>query len=346
MHDEPRSPTIDLPPDLPPRTETEARHWVERVVSFVAGLAGDLGHDWPHVRVVLTEHFDKAVRAARGDAPNATVTRERVGGRVTGITIYDEDVGATVVVEASVERLSNPLGLVFACWLLAHELGHVMTVHAHATLGIRDVAGLVEDSSVPPGAGLLALDALDEFRADLIAAVWLRQVRVGGDLAVDEMTPAFFFGDYDYAEVVELLPVTTTDVLEVVTNYRLRRIPLEDMWETVRQHFREVLILHAHARAYAAQDGTDTVLTSAAFTDDPVGRRLDQTWHAIVNATQPDGPVPPTESFAEVQRRVAVQGGRAVNDLYGIVGVRPRQNPDGSLFIEVGEPDEPDARAA
>lgn len=91
------------------------------------------------------------------------------------------------------------------------------------------------------------------------------------------------------------------------------------MWVEVRQHFREVLILQAHARAYPIHQ-TNAVLET------PESSIL----QSILDATNPDGLLPLTEDFVCVQRRVAVEGGRAVNALYGIVGVENRQNPDGS----------------
>jgi hypothetical protein len=79
-------------------------------------------------------------------------------------------------------------------------------------------------------------------------------------------------------------------------------------------------------------------LTNPEFQEDAVGQRIETCWQAIQEVLAEGGMFPHADEWEDQQRRLARQGSAAVVELYRTVGVTPKLQPDGSLYVHVTDP--------
>jgi hypothetical protein len=328
---------LDVLAELPARRTAQLEELIAGVNRWLRGVADSLRWRVPPVRVVLTDDFDQAVVSSRPVHIDAEVVRERLGGRVAGKTFFTPNSGCVCIVEVQPDEHDDDLAYPLLVWTIMHELGHALLLQACEDHGDRDLGRLLGDDPTCRQAALTAHHATDEWRCDLLAGMYIKEFLsvTLGDADRQPITAEFLLGDSYGEGAVAHLDMTSEDVLDAVWTYRLTGEGLDELWPRVWQHFDEVLVLQAHARAVVPDS---PALTSPAFTDHPVGSRIDECWAAIVTALSEGGALPHADDWPDRQRRLAIEGGAAVVELYRTIGILPEEQPDGSLYVHVVDP--------
>lgn len=293
----------------------------------------------PGVReIVLAEDLPAAVRGLHGQVQGLEGLQEfdttRLGGVVVGKTMFrNEDFSdAVIVMDAALFRSPSDVARIGEIFLLGHEL-------AHALIGqLRRAHGnpRMESAFLPwETSRWFVRYALEEYKADRIAQMLLAAM---GTVTVDGETRPFRSTDFKFGrdEWVQAAAASVTTIAETIHAYRLGRIDLTTMWQTVEPMAADVLITLAHAQAEADElDDDAPIVTEVVAQDVPPLHRL---WSSLAELGRGWKVLQHAASFHADEVAVLDSGRDALMRFWDEMGLTFRPHGDGH-YITVAAPE-------
>lgn len=333
--------TIVRAPSLQPDTRT----WFRDSARLVFRIYADLRrrNEIPASSIVAVLADDFAAEVEHHQPFGGRFDTARVGGSITVGKNLDQasDASAVVIVlDASFWRDDDPASRMRALVILAHELAHPMLSRASHAAGAMDG---VELPSVTPreGARSGARIMADEYRADRLAEM------VAGELGSIEVAGitrphrTWITSESDYGDALATaLAAAHPGWPDTVDRYRDHQITIEEMWGAIVQAVDQTLTLlfHAQALADAADSGVE-ILALPELRDLPAVRLyLAGSLAPFIELVRVTPPLVHLRETRKVVERFAEVGATAHFEIWRRLGIRPRDLPRPSVYLDVDEP--------
>lgn len=205
--------------------------WLKTVGYLINVVAAERQLPETSFTIVIADDFAGAVSEIEGDTDSAFTT-ERLGGSVVaGKCLEGYQAGHYFLVLDGAAASGVGAADAYLIYLVAHEMTHALLGHARYALGYEMRGQLIKGiADVVPDAAVTACEALEEWRADVLADIVLGQlatVNVGG--GTDPVSGHDLHGD-GYAEGLEaVMDDLHPGLINLVARYRLHRMSLEKM---------------------------------------------------------------------------------------------------------------------
>jgi hypothetical protein len=304
----------------------------ERFTSFMVDLTAEsvqelgLSSD-AHLRVVAAADFNAAVDSiSREFGIVASTPYEAVKHTVQagGITLWSRDARVpmefAIVLNPDTCGGHNGIDLVTRCYILSHEFGHVLIEASRLQDEQRVLSQTIEDQLED-----FARRIIDEVRADRIADSGCRCI-----LRTDEGEPP---------SLCELLGVpllgTTATLLERlclfasehVQIYRVFHTGFENLWPLGSSLVGELATVLAHLVTHYEREERLPELTEKAKTLGGFDAYLAGDWQELLTC------------LTAAERNVGMERlPKILLNIFHRVGLEPEDQPDGTLFVHVHEP--------
>lgn len=302
---------------------------IERIHALVAERAEELSVPPFSLTVVLS--CDMSASIARYGEPGFHA--ERLGGMVAGKTLPQvHDYSNTMVVlDAAAD-----MDVVDIVHLATHEYGHVLQGRLRAAAGTRP-ARPTRDQTPEETAAILAFEAADEFRCDLLSNVVLNTVILDVDGSRRPMHLGDAYGDGYFDALAGILDSRVHPGWpDLVEAYRNWKIDLGAMFGKLVNEADQVLTLIGHAEAVALASGQPPTLDR--FRAHPaVERYLAPMWTPIRRVLEGAAMIPPLAEFGDVDRALQ-DSGRGIVEAWGRLGIQGRLTEDHQVYLDVGDP--------
>lgn len=294
--------------------------------------------------LMLADDFAATVRDnMRIQSDEGEFSPERIGGMVAAKNLPQSDDYSSVIIvfDANHWRVeSDPQGLarVQQILLLAHEMSHVMLNRA------RHCSGALDGVTFPSFTGFEVARSLtrilvDEYRADMIADLYIRQLasaEIDGEMHRVGVWDVF---GQDYVEgaitsVGQAHPVWP----DVVQNYREWGSDLSTMWAQVIGNMEQTLTSLFHAQA--AADGADgpLLIDEEPMRSLPACRLYLQPVRALFEVLTQQPILPSLDETKELDARIVEVGQGALIDVWRRLGLTIEERPGRQWSLWVGEP--------
>jgi hypothetical protein len=320
--------------------------WAERIYPGLREFASLAGVPDLRVLLVLTDDFAGEVTSRLGLPAGEGYKTDRLGGTAVAKNLDlpghpDTDV---VVFDAAVLRFDDPPTTAMSTYVVAHEIGHSIFRHVRR-LGqeFDEVADALTGLQVLARAIVRA--AVEEYRCDRLAAILLE---AGGWFSVTEETGTprpwrtsdSLGGPVHRAQVADVLnDHVHPGWPDAVMAYRRHELSLDDLWETIVAGTDQLMTLLAHAEAEASELEIPGPLHAECADHPGAVLYAAPVWDSIMRVVAEQKVVPDLAEFATRELDVLDVGEGAIFMLWSTLGVRPREEPSGDLFIEVGDPE-------
>ncbi|MER7362642.1 hypothetical protein [Nonomuraea wenchangensis] len=302
---------------------------IERIHSLLSVRAEAQGVPSFHLSVILSGDITASI-ARLGESD---FQPERLGGRVAGKTIalrrdYSD---VAIVLDSSAEM--DVLDIVH---LTAHEYGHVLLGRLRAAAGTRPAIP-IRPQSPQEIAAILAYEAADEYRCDLLSNEILGTVTIGKGSEARPVNLGDAFTDgYFEALVATIDNRVHPGWPDLVDAYRCWEIDLEAMFTRVVSETDQLMKLIAHAEGVARGSGQDPVLDRLR-TRPAVQLYLAEAWNPVRHILENTDIIPSSTDFREVDYKLQREG-RGVISMWRRLGIHGRLTENDEVQLDIRAP--------
>lgn len=331
-------------------SEQEARPLVQIIETLIPILgelsASTVALPLAPVRWVLADDFVGEVRSLLSSDGESTFSTERVGGEVAAKVIEDHEVENGQIVVLNAPALIGPdadLNDASVLFLLAHEAMHVVLdevrrsarADGHLAAPDRQIQSLREK------ARWVVRYAVDEYRADRLAAAAVGTL-VTVTLDDGTVRPGSIFDTFAVGHLAgfEAAALDMHPKLpDIVRDYRVGRMSLDDMLAAVIPYTDQIITLLAHWQATCDEL---EIPDPWSLGDLPESRAADlylrPLWVPIVEHLRMQPLLQAPAAAASAERSLLDLGGAAVERLWATLGIRIEQQAGGGEYVHVSAP--------
>lgn len=310
--------------------------FLEDVTRTMAGAISFLleEHDLPvpSLRLITTPDVmatTAVVNEALGLPPDRRSGPERVGGIVGGKCIVADNLQqAAIVITDQVHGAVDGLGKLHAVNMVAHELGHL------AYGAVRGAAlGNFPSVRLPwEVAGVIAVNAAEEYRVDQLAAVMTSVVLSPTDSNGNAVSPSAVILPGWLDNLPNALDEVVPDIEGVIWDYRNRRVQLDDLWHRVVMTSEGIALYLAHTEAHHHQE--NAVVESV---EHPAVDLLEPLWRPLFDHLRTSDLILDVDDWPHDRARLHEIGRTGLAETWRRLGIVA--SPAGDTFhLAVGDP--------